>query len=67
MSKAWSARFWLAMIAGLVFAWATYAKILDDATVATIITGVFYAYFTRTDRTPPDTNGEPATTPQPKV
>ena len=62
MSKAWSARFWLTIIAGLTFAWATYSKILDGATVGVIIVGVFHAYFSRTDRVPSDTNGDTATT-----
>ena len=62
MSKAWSARFWLAIMAGIVFCYSTWAKILDGATVGVIVVSVFHAYFSRTDRTPPDTNGDTSTT-----
>lgn len=48
--KLLSGRFWLSIIAGLVFAYATYAKILDGATVSAIVVAVFTSYFQRTDR-----------------
>ena len=61
-SKLWSARFWLAIMAGIVFAYSTCAKLLNSEAVASIVTMVFMAYFSRTDRTAPDTNGDTATT-----
>jgi hypothetical protein len=60
-----SGRLWLTVIAGLVFAYATYAKILNSEAVATILTMVFISYFQRGDRAAVDTangNGSTSTT-----
>ena len=48
--KLFSGRFWLTVITGLVFAYATCTKILDSQAVSAIVTMVFIAYFQRTDR-----------------
>jgi len=45
-----SGRYFLTIIAGLVFAYATYAKILDSQAVSAIVTAVFISYFNRSDR-----------------
>jgi len=50
MSKLLSGRFWLTIIAGLTFAYATYAKILPAEAVSAIVTMVFLSYFDRKDR-----------------
>lgn len=48
--KLTSGRFWLTIIAGLVFAYATVTKILAAEAVAAILMGVFTSYFERKDR-----------------
>lgn len=48
-----SGRYFLTIIAGLVFAYATYAKILDSQAVSAIVTAVFISYFNRSDREQP--------------
>ena len=48
--KLLSGRFWLTIIAGLVFAYATVAKILAPEAVAAILATVFTAYFDKKDR-----------------
>jgi len=50
MKKLISARFWLAIIAGGVFAYTAVIKILPPEAVATVITMVFSLYFSRSDR-----------------
>lgn len=52
-SKLLSGRLWLTFISGLVFAYATYAKILEAQAVSAIIVAVFTSYFQRQDREPP--------------
>lgn len=48
--KLLSGRLWLTFIAGVVFAYATYAKIISGEAVASILTGVIMSYFNRHDR-----------------
>ena len=45
INKLLSGRFWLTMITGLVFAYATWKKILPEEAVASIIVMVFMSYF----------------------
>lgn len=45
IKKLLSGRFWLTMITGVVFAYATWKKILPEEAVASIIVMVFMAYF----------------------
>ena len=40
-----SGRFWLTIISGIVFAFATYTKLLSGEAVASILTMVFVSYF----------------------
>jgi hypothetical protein len=40
-----SGRFWLTVITGVVFAYATFNKLLTSEAVASIITMVFVSYF----------------------
>ena len=40
-----SGRFWLTIISGIVFAYATYTKLLSGEAVSAIITMVFMSYF----------------------
>ena len=44
-SKLSSGKFWLTIISGVVFAYATWKKILSAEAVATIVTMVFVSYF----------------------
>jgi len=46
-----SGRFWLTIITGIVFAYATFHKVLTSEAVASIITMVFVSYFQK-ERTP---------------
>ena len=48
--KLLSGRYFLTVVSGIVFAYATYTKLLNAEAVATIITMVFINYFQR-DRT----------------
>ena len=48
--KIYSGRYFLTVVAGIVFAYATYRGILNAESVTTIITMVFTLYFSRTDR-----------------
>lgn len=48
--KLTSGRFWLTIIAGITFAYATYSKILPAEAVSAIVTMVFVSYFDRSDR-----------------
>lgn len=48
--KALSGRLWLTLITGLVFAYATFTKIINADVVGTIIVMVFTLYFQRQDR-----------------
>jgi hypothetical protein len=50
IKKLLSGRFWLTIIAGFVFAYATVAKILAPEAVAAILATVFTAYFDKKDR-----------------
>ncbi len=43
--KLLSGKFWLTIISGFVFAYATYKKILGGEAVASIISLVFVSYF----------------------
>ena len=45
--KLLSGRFWLTIIAGLTFAYGTYAKLLPPEAIAAIVVMVFQAYFSR--------------------
>lgn len=45
-----SGRFWLTVIAGLVFAYTGVTRILPPEAIASIITMVFVSYFERHDR-----------------
>lgn len=47
IAKVTSGKFWLSIIAGLVFAYASVRKILSPEAIATIITMVFISYFQR--------------------
>ena len=50
IDKIYSGRFWLTIITGLAFAYATWKRVLEPQAIASIITMVFMAYFQRTDR-----------------
>ena len=54
LDKLTSGRLWLTIITGVVFAYASWKKILDAQAIASIVTMVFQAYFLRNDR-----NGKP--------
>ena len=45
MGKLLSGRFWLTVVSGAVFAYATYANILDSQAVSAILVMVFISYF----------------------
>ena len=60
-AKLLSGRLWLTIIAGLVFAYATYSKILNSEAVASICTMVFMAYFSK------QKEAASTTTPQTKI
>ena len=45
--KLLSGRYFLTVVAGLVFAYAVYSKLLNAEATATIITMVFMAYFSK--------------------
>jgi hypothetical protein len=47
IAKVTSGKFWLSIIAGIVFAYATYSKILSGEAVSAIISMVFVSYFTK--------------------
>ena len=49
LKKLLSGRFILTIIAGVVFAYATFAKILEAQAVAAILVGVFTSYFDKKD------------------
>lgn len=49
LKKISSGRFWLTIITGFVFAYAVFAKILEPAATASIVTMVFVSYFQRKD------------------
>ena len=42
-----SGRFWLTIISGVVFAYATYSKLLSAEAVSAILSMVFVSYFTK--------------------
>ena len=48
--KLTSGRFILTVIAGGVFAFAVWERILPDAAISAIVVSVFSSYFSRTDR-----------------
>jgi len=50
LNKMLSGRYYLTVIAGIVFVYATYVKLLNAEAVAAIITMVFVSYFNRQDR-----------------
>ena len=54
LDKLLSGRYFLTISAGVVFAYATYAKILDSQAVSAIVTAVFISYFNKKDE---HTNG----------
>ena len=54
VDKAFSGRYFLTVVTGIVFAYVAIRKTINADVVATIITMVFTLYFTRTDR-----NGQP--------
>jgi hypothetical protein len=49
-AKATSGKYFLTVIAGLVFAYASYAKLLDSQAISVIVTAVFISYFNRQDK-----------------
>ena len=49
-SKLSSGKFWLTIISGIVFAYATWKKILSAEAVATIVTMVFVSYFQKNNQ-----------------
>ena len=51
IEKLLSGRYYLTIVGGIVFAYAVYAKILDNQATAAIITAIFMSYFQRPDRT----------------
>lgn len=55
IGKLISGRYYLTIVAGVVFAYAVYAKILDSQATGAILTAIFLSYFNRNDRT----NGTP--------
>jgi hypothetical protein len=56
IDKIISGRFWLTIIAGIVFAYATIKEMLPPEAVSAIVTMVFVSYFDRKDRG--DSNGK---------
>lgn len=50
MNKFYSGRFWLTIVAGLVFAYCACTQVLQPEATAAILTAVFTSYFQRTDR-----------------
>ena len=50
IDKLLSGRLWLSIISGLVFAYATWKRVLPAEAVAAITTMVFSNYFSRHDR-----------------
>jgi len=50
VKKIVSGRFVLTVLSGIVFAYATYAKLLEAQAVSAILTAVFMSYFSRSDR-----------------
>lgn len=48
----YSARWWLALMAGVGFLYCIVMRVLPTDAIAAIITGVFMAYFLRSDRNP---------------
>lgn len=57
-SKFSSGKFWLTIISGIVFAYATFKRILSAEAVATIVTMVFISYF---QKSPEPNTGETTT------
>jgi len=53
-AKLTSGKFWLSIIAGIVFGYCSIKKILPPEAIASIVTYVFTAYFSREK----DTNGQ---------
>jgi len=53
IDKSLSGRFFLTIIAGIVFAYASLKGIMDKQAMGVIITMVFTLYFSRQDRNPP--------------
>lgn len=49
LSKFSSGKFWLTIISGLVFAYATWERLLSAEAIATIITMVFISYFQKSE------------------
>lgn len=47
LAKLLSGRYFLTVVSGIVFIYATYTKLLNSEAVATIITMVFINYFQR--------------------
>ena len=47
IAKVTSGKFWLSIIAGLVFAYTSYKKILPPEAIASIVTMVFVSYFNK--------------------
>ena len=47
MNKLLSGKFLLTIIAGLTFAYATYAKLLEPQAISAIVTMVFVSYFNK--------------------
>lgn len=47
IKKLISGRFLLTVISGLVFAYATYAKLLDSQAVSAVLSLVFVSYFNK--------------------
>lgn len=58
VSKLSSGKFWLTIISGIVFAYATVKRILSAEAVATIVTMVFISYF---QKNPEPNTGETTT------
>jgi len=54
IEKCLSGRYFLTVVGGAVFAYATYKHILGSEAVSAIVTAVFMSYFNRPDR---NTNG----------
>ena len=48
--KLLSGRYFLTVVGGIVFAYATYKHILEAQAVSAIVTAVFMSYFNRPDR-----------------
>jgi hypothetical protein len=57
LTKIFSGRYFLTVCCGIVFVYSAWARVLNEATIAAIIVGVFKDYFAAHENTPKDKNG----------